>query len=469
MAGVGSIWYNFEYLESKCQRDIGLIVDAIVFDLKYGEYNRTVSAALKYYQGASAQYAITVQLEQYQEVLVKLNQLMQSIIDNTEITPVYNNTFPQIIDQAFVAEVGSDSVVSSLITAIDDIIDESGPGFGSVNQPKNNEEMDVFLANDAVRWQAITAQGHGGFMAVLDPTGQILAKSPYFQECASFSRSKDRQVFAGGMFVDGFTGNLQFRHNTSSGDFLTLGVTGLSRFPQLPCSFLVDDSVFRVNYVRDFVYNPAGSSANLVLDDTNPFTRAAGTQTCTISFASPAVITRADHRLQPGATVVFSTTGTLPSGIVAGQEYFVAEDGLTNNAFNIVALFGSTVKVNTTSAGSGVHSYQRLYEILMPGNRSLLCNDFTQINDLGYGILATNGGLVEAVSMFTYYCHISYYALNGAQIRSVGGSSAHGTYALVAEGFDPLEVPTPTSVFEDFAQKVKCYFPSSTYENTMCR
>jgi hypothetical protein len=467
VAGVGSIWYNFEYLESKCQRDIGLIVDAIVFDLKYGEYNRTVSAALKYYQGASAQYAITVQLEQYQEVLVKLNQLMQSIIDNTEITPVYNPTFPQIIDQAFVAEVGADSVVSSLITAIDNIIDESGPGFGSVNQPKNNEEMDVFLANDAVRWQAITAQGHGGFMGILDPTGQILAKSPYFQECASFSRSKDRQVFAGGMFVDGFTGNLQFRHNTTSGDFLTLGVSGLARFPQLPCSFLVDDSVFRVNYVRDFVYDPAGSSANLVLDDINPFTRAAGTQTCTISFASPAVITRVAHRLQPGATVVFSTTGTLPGGIVAGQEYFIAEDGLTNNTFNINAAFGSTVKVNTTSAGSGVHSYQRIYEILMPGNRSMLCNDFTQINDLGYGICAINGGLVEAVSMFTYYCHISYYSVNGAQIRSIGGSSAHGNYALVAEGFDPLEIPTPTSVFEEFAQRVKCYFPNSVYENTL--
>ena len=548
-AGVGSIWYNFEYIQSKCERDIGLIVDSIVFDLKYGEYNRTVSAALKYYQGASAQYAITVQLEQYQEVLIKLNQLMQSIIDNTVIAPVYNTVFPQIIDQAFVSEVGADSVIGTLITAINDIIDESGPGFGSVNQPKNNEEMDVFLANDAVRWQAITAQGHGGFMGVLDPTGQILAKSPYFQECASFSRSKDRQVFAGGMFVDGFTGNLQFRHNTTSGDFLTLGVSGLDRFPQLPCSFLVDDSVFRVNYVRDFVFNPAGSTANLVLDDTNPFTRAAGTQTCTISFASPAVITRADHRLQPGATIVFSTTGTLPGGIVAGQEYFVVEDGITNNTFNItVSLFtpssiipiatvarlgslvtivcstahllvsGSVVNINntatvldgdnaqvitivnpttftyvsnttgvigetprpagrvvqtttvtklaTTSAGSGVHSYQRIYEILMPGNRSLLCNDFTQINDLGYGICATNGGLVEAVSMFTYYCHISYYSLNGAQIRSVGGSSAHGNYALVAEGFDPLEVPTPTSVFEDFAQKVKCYNDGATYTNT---
>ena len=549
-ASAGSIWFNFEYIKTQCQRDIGLLADAFAFDLKYGEYNRTVSAGLKYYSTDSAQYAISAQLAQYQEVLVKLNLLMQSIIDNTVITPVYNQIYPQIIDQAFVSEAGADAVIASLITAINDIIDESGPGFGSVNTPKNNDEMDVFLANDAVRWQAITAQGHGGFMGVLDPTGQILAKSPYFQECASFSRSIDDQIFAGGMFVDGFTGNLQFLHNSTSGDSLTLSVSGLQRFPQLPCSFLVDDGVFRVNYVRDFVYNPAGSTANLVLDDTNPFTRAAGAQTLTsISFASPAVFTRTDHRLQPGATLIFTTTGTLPGGLVAGQEYYVTEDGLTNNTFNVtVSLYspnttrniltieragtavtivtteahgfanGSVIninqtgtvldndnaqvitvvnattftytsdssgtinttatpngrvvqnvpvtKLNTTSAGSGVHSYQRLYEILMPGNRSLLCNDFTQINDLGYGICATNGGLVEAVSMFTYYCHISYYSLNGAQIRSVAGSSAHGNYALVAEGFDPLEVPTPTGVFEEFAQKVICYNDSGSFPNT---
>jgi hypothetical protein len=549
-ASAGSIWFNFQYDPFAYEAQIALLVESIIFDLKYGEYNRTISAALKFYQGYGTNVSVTVQLDQYKELLIKLNQLMQSIIDNTAVAPIYNSGFPQVIDQAFVAEVGSDNVISSLIITVDDIIDESGPGFGSVNTPKLNEDMDVFLANDSVRWQAITAQGHGGFMGVLDPTGQILAKSPYFQECASFSRSKDRQVFAGGMFVDGFTGNLQFRHNSTSGDFFTMSVSGLDRFPQLPCSFLVEASVFRINYVRDFVYDPAGSTANFVLDDTNPFTRPAGAQTCTISFGAPAVITRVDHRLQPGATLVFSTTGTLPDGIVAGQEYFVVEDGFSNNTFNItesllvpsitipiatVSRVGSlatvvtsvphllasgatvdinntatvldddnaqtitvindttftyasnttgaigetfrpagrvvqtatVIKVNTTSAGSGTHSYQRIYELLMPGNRSLLCNDFTQINDLGYGILATNGGLVEAVSMFTYYCHISYYALNGAQIRSVGGSSAHGNYALVAEGFDPLEVPTPTTVFEDFAQKVKCYNDGGTFTNTV--
>jgi hypothetical protein len=54
--------------------------------------------------------------------------------------------------------------------------------------------------------------------------------------------------------------------------------------------------------------------------------------------------------------------------------------------------------------------------------------------------------------MFTYYCQISYYALTGGQIRSIGGSSSHGNYGLVAEGSDPLEVPTPVSLYHQLSQ-----------------
>ena len=457
---------GFEYNQRLCRRDAGLIVDAIVFDLKYGGYDRTISSALKYYESASARIAITDQLSQYLEVLDKLDSLMQSVILNDAVTPLRQSIYSQIIDPAYQSETGSGTVITALVQAIKDIIDESGPGYGSVNQPKNNDEMDVFLANDAVRWQSISCQGHGGFMLTLDPTGQILAKSPYAQECSSFSKSIDAQTFAGGMFVDGFAGNLQFKHENSI-TTTRLQVSNLERFPKLPASFLVNDTIFRINYVRDFVYSPEGSTATFVLDETNPFTLAAGGQTCTVSSGTPAVISRVDHRLQAGSIVVFTSTGTLPGGIIANKEYYVTGDGLANDTFNITATFGSIVKVNTTSTGTGTIRYQRIYELLMPGNRSMLSNDFTQINDLGYGVIAQNGGLVEAVSMFTYYCHISYYSLNGGQIRSVGGSSAHGNYALVAEGADPLEVPTPTTLFEDVAQRVKCYFPSPSFANTV--
>jgi hypothetical protein len=214
--------------------------------------------------------------------------------------------------------------------------------------------------------------------------------------------------------------------------------------------------------VRDFVYNSAGSTATFSLDETTPFNETPGEQTLTsISVGTPAVFTKANHGLQIGSSLIFSTSGTLPTGIVAGQEYYVAENGLTNNTFRITTTFGGEVLVNTTGAGSGTHKYQRIYEILMPGNRSMLSNDFTQVADMGYGLLATNGGLTEAVSMFTYYCYASYMSLNGAQIRSIGGSSAHGVYALVAEGSDPLEVPTPTTIYYDLSQRVDCYAPSA--------
>ena len=453
---------SFTYNENLCKRDVGLILDAMIFDIRWGGYNRTISAGLKYYQSASGRLAIGAQYSQTEAAILHLETLVYKVIDNDPIATVYNQTFPQIIDNAFVKESNSTAALGQLFDAFIDVID----GSGSVNYPKDNEDIDVFLCNDAVIIRAVTTQGHGGFSMVLDPEGQILAKSPYCQESASFSKSINAQTFAGGMFVDGFTGNLQFKHETTvAGTGNTrITVSGLDRFPQLPASFIVDDAVYRVNYIRDFVYNPAGSTASFNLDETTPFTRAAGTQTISsISVATPAVITLTDHRLQANSSIVFSTTGTLPTGIVAGQEYYVAESGITNNTFRITETFGGTILVNTTGAGSGTHSLQRIYELLMPGNRSMLSNDFTQVADMGYGLLATNGGLTEAVSMFTYYCYVSYMSLNGAQIRSIGGSSAQGVYALVADGSDPLEVPTPTSVYYDLSQRVVCYAPDASF------
>ena len=129
--------------------------------------------------------------------------------------------------------------MGALFDTVLDILD--GVGSSNLNLPKNNNEMDVLLCNDATRVQAITFQGHGGFSMVLDPEGQILAKSPYAQECASFSRSTGRQTFSGGQYIDGFTGNLKFKLLSKDSDtFLRVG--NLKRLPQLPGSFIVDDT-----------------------------------------------------------------------------------------------------------------------------------------------------------------------------------------------------------------------------------
>ena len=91
------------------------------------------------------------------------------------------------------------------------------------------------------------------------------------------------------------------------------------------------------------------------------------------------------------------------------------------------------------------------------GNTSMLSNDWTQLNDLAYGLVATNNGLIETVSVFTYYCWTAYYSRNGGQIRSVAGSNAHGEYALVAEGSDPFEVPDSANLANDMPQVARVY------------
>lgn len=585
-------------------------------------------------------------------------------------------------------------IITALTNAVIDVISNSN----SVNYPKENNEMDVFLANDTVRWQAMTAQGHGGFMLVLDPAGQILAKSPYAQECACFSRSTGVQTFAGGMFVDGFTGNIKFKLLVrDSSTFLRVG--DLARYPQLPASFIVQDEVYRINYVRDFVYNvtpgspTATSTASFVLDETTPWpfepvvydsaicnrdvgliidglgfdivlttnyhARKAGlsyrqansavvitdqlditaravlyaheeAESVVVGISASAAATVVSSGLvitniiRNGATFAPSLLLTNPAAVDANTanakslllnnvEYIKAEtigyvnaqiaantapystsftynqtayareiqydiealiydllyggnsqtrdaarryyDGVGDaiafqlpagtqaqvaaandyakdlaklviqnlppavsystrtratgtpasgtevaqietlmSAINLVILTGvgslaaitlpdlnayvyaPALKNSKTALDSGKAAIQsetlawiddniNVFEVLMPGNRSMLSNDFTQINDMGYGLLATNGGLTESVSMFTYYCYVSYYALNGAQIRSIGGSSAQGVYALVAEGSDPLEVPTPVNLYHDLSQGAVCYFPSSLFAN----
>ena len=98
-------------------------------------------------------------------------------------------------------------------------------------------------------------------------------------------------------------------------------------------------------------------------------------------------------------------------------------------------------------------------EIVMQaaGNTSMLSNDWTQLNDLAYGLVATNNGLIETVSVFTYYCWTAYYSRNGGQIRSVAGSNANGEYGLVAEGSDPFEVPDSANLSNDMPQVARIY------------
>lgn len=74
----------------------------------------------------------------------------------------------------------------------------------------------------------------------------------------------------------------------------------------------------------------------------------------TVSIASPAVVTLAGHNLSVGDTVVFFTTGALPTGMSASTVYYV-QSVLSSDTFAISATSGGAA-INTSGTQSGTHT-----------------------------------------------------------------------------------------------------------------
>ncbi len=108
-------------------------------------------------------------------------------------------------------------------------------------------------------------------------------------------------------------------------------------------------------------------------------------------------------------------------------------------------LIKSPYMQNCTSVNAGACGMQvdgNLHKNTYPRSyKSMLGNDFTQINDDGIGIHILGKGRVEAVSVFIYYCEKAIYAESGGFIRALNCSHSYGEKACVASGTEEDEVP----------------------------
>jgi hypothetical protein len=84
---------------------------------------------------------------------------------------------------------------------------------------------------------------------------------------------------------------------------------------------------------------------------------------CTISIASPAVITQGNTYVA-GQQVRFTTTGALPTGLSSNAVYYVSATGLTTSSFQVSATSGGA-SVNTSGTQSGVQTCGKLKHATM--------------------------------------------------------------------------------------------------------
>lgn len=81
---------------------------------------------------------------------------------------------------------------------------------------------------------------------------------------------------------------------------------------------------------------------------------------CTMTIASPCVISRPQHGLKAGDRVTFTTTGALPTGLTEGTDnfYYVISTALTSDDFEVSTTKGGSA-VNTSGSQSGQHYFAK--------------------------------------------------------------------------------------------------------------
>lgn len=119
-----------------------------------------------------------------------------------------------------------------------------------------------------------------------------------------------------------------------------------------------------VNYISGSNANPSTSDFESDLLGWNGAASGATTvalrtyaATCTITIAAPAVVTKVGHGLSAGHPILFTTTASLPTGLVAGTTYYAKV--IDADTFNVSATPGG-VNIDTTGSQSGTQTLRPL-------------------------------------------------------------------------------------------------------------
>jgi Flp pilus assembly protein TadG len=152
---------------------------------------------------------------------------------------------------------------------------------------------------------------------------------------------------------------------------------------------------------------PTGASYNNYLpDDGDPTTCAADYSSVTMNKSMPATFTRSSHGLSVGSEIVFSTTGSLYSGVDEGTPYYVAS--VPSSSTFLVSEDNTGTTVTMTKANPAVFTSNR---------HGLKAGDAV--------MLTTSGSLYTGVSTNTvYYVLSSGLSTNSFRLSTSAGGTA---------------------------------------------
>jgi len=405
---------GFTFNETLCSRDVGLILDAVGYDIVYGSNYQAISAGRSYLRSYSSVVRGNIQLS---KTISAIEQVKSWAVALSGIAG--NNTaVSEITDRmAIITSILANGVDAVPAITYPNPSWQTAPYINSKNLLISNRD---FIKAEITAWVA---------------TNYNIANIPNYNEetCA-------RDV---GYIVDALVYDVLYGGNSQTYaaakayySVLVTGSTIAGEETITAAAYGRMKTVVQAIVQNNTVTPSVGNSVSQVKDLVNPGN----------STTATAVGDLVDLLIDVVPDNATATSVVNPSNFT-GSTLTSVRTVLQANKTQLAA---DTIVFLNQGLGTVIN-------IEMGGNKSMLANDFAMINDLGYAIVAKNGGVTEQVSTFSYYCHTHYWAADGGQIRSVAGSNSHGDYGLRASGYDVTELPDAVTLANNMVQNAYVY------------
>ena len=426
------------YNSATCERDVGLIVDYIAYDMMFDSNYLTITSARSYFRAQASlvvgsQKAATVASYRY------LKTLLLAIVTNNATAKRKIKVLMDIIINTMLNGIGSTSEVTGTVTYKNSI--------GLYNAAESLRLNKEFLATEATLW--ITANFGGTVTTTTAATNLFTTSAAHNLSISDPIRFTGSIITSSGVtggttyYVLSVPSATTFTLSTSQTLPVTYDIpvngtgsmTVTYAFDVTSCKRdmkeYIEGIIYDLNYTGNYrslraaeLYNNAVSGSTLA----NMFyvSNGTGLRNCTLSGLNGTLTEENDYGTKR------PTAGA----------YVALNPGFGPNDSNVWVQQRSHYSQNVTMFGTGCTGAKIDGAIHAGGNRSMVKNDFTTILSDGLGVWCTGANsLTELVSVFNYYGYAGYLAELGGRIRATNGNSSYGTYGTIAEGTDTYEQP----------------------------
>jgi hypothetical protein len=377
----------------KCKRDIGLIIDAIAFDITKGGNSKSVGAGVSYslgnylessspapsglsgYPGGYVKYATLAGIS-------SIATLAQYVINNSR-PPVSYQSGILSVSQLIDLEIAPDGDSNTNILGCANVLSAIHSAVGIVT---------TIINNDGINGTGITTNY---------PSGELVWQPP--------GPRIGNEWFVNKLGDDGNGG-------TGPGDaFLTIKKAASVAQPgdtiKVFAGLYIEDAPISLNERVAVIGEDLRRTLVTTRDLTDLFYVKRGCYVAQLSFVGPS---------NPGkAMVSFPTRGY---GYADGTEENWQSPYVQNCTNFVPDSIG--MRIDGTRAG---------------GFKSMVLDAYTQYNQGGIGVSITNFGYAQLVSLFTICCDTAVFCDTGGVCDLNNSNSSFGNFGLVSNGATPLQ------------------------------